>query len=323
MTKNLTYGVKSRGNTTFSRELQSARVIDIILDPVHPKYHTSEDIGTIFYAHIGTKKGADNKDVLPKAIPLFSFQKYYPLKNEIVLILDGDVVESNNSRSRSKFYLPSINIENNPHHNAVPWVGHNVERNKAGTQTYQNTLDGNVKNSQNTSLDINFGNYFLEKNYIRSLRPFEGDNILEGRFGNSIRLGSTTKKQNAWSQNGENSDPIIIIRNGQYNNLSDSTFGPNTENINFDDSSIYLTSNQNIANFVVASENMQSYTKGADQPYIAPKDQLIEPLETDIESDAPEGLSEFEKAFAAARKAGLETFMFKGNSYNTKLEGEE
>ena len=323
MSKNLKYGIRSRGNLNFARELQSVRVIDIILDPVHPKYHTSEDIGTIFYAKIDTRKGATIPEVLPIAKPLFSFQKYYPLKNEIVLILDGDIIETDNARRRVKYYLPSINIENNPHHNATPWVGHNVEKSKAGTQNYQNASDGNVKNSQNTPLEIDFGNYFLEKDYIRSLRPFEGDNILEGRFGNSIRLGSTTKKQNAWSQNGENSDPIIIIRNGQYDNPTDTTFGPNTENINFDDSSIYLTSNQNIANFVVASKNMQSYIKGADQPYIAPEDQLTEPFETDIEPDDSGGLSEFEKAFAAARGAGLETFIFEGNLYNTKLEGEE
>ena len=32
--------------------------------------------------------------------------------------------------------------------------------------------------------------------------------------------------------------------------------------------------------------------------------------------------SDFEKAFAAARKTGEETFMFNGKSYNTKLKGE-
>ena len=68
---------------------------------------------------------------------------------------------------------------------------------------------------------------------------------------------------------------------------------------------------------------MQSYVKGADKPYISPEDQLTEPFETDIEPDDSGGLSEFEKAFAAARGAGLETFIFEGNLYNTKLEGEE
>ena len=101
----------------------------------------------------------------------------------------------------------------------------------------------------------------------------EGDNILEGRLGNSIRLGSTSKPLNPWSQNGENSDPIIIIRNGQYNNINDETFNPNIEDINNDDSSIYLTSNQNINGFKVASKNMQSYNKG-ELPYKSPEDNL-------------------------------------------------
>ena len=269
MSKLLKYGIKSAPNFSLTRELQSARVIDIILDPVHPKYHTSEDIGTIFYADINTKKGSTFTEVLPRAFPLFSFQKYYPLKNEIVLILDGDIIDENNANRRIKFYLPSMYIGNNPHHNSIP-----LERDNIQPQNYSNAQDGNVANTTDRPLDVEFGNYFNEKDYIRSLRPFEGDNILEGRFGNSIRLGSTTKKQNAWSQNGENSDPIIIIRNGQYNNPNDTTFDPITENINLDDSSIYLTSNQNIANFQRASNNMQSYAENIDVPYMSPEDQI-------------------------------------------------
>ena len=146
-----------------------------------------------------------------------------------------------------------------------------------------NSQDGLSQKQSNNSIEILLGETFKEKDFIKPLRPFEGDNILEGRFGNTIRLGSTSKPLNPWSRNGENSDPIIIIRNGQFNNTNDDTFIPNVENINNDDSSIYLTSNQNISNFEVASKNMQSYVKGADKPYISPEDQLTEPLDTDIE----------------------------------------
>ena len=269
MAKILKYGIGSSNNFTLKRELQSVKVIDIILDPTHPKYHTSEDVGTIFYAHIENKKGSINPEVLPKAVPLFSFQKYYPLKNEIVLILTGDIEDSDGNSLRHQYYLPSINLGNNPHHNAAP-TGNRIEN----SGNYNNTLDGHTKNSENESLDLDFGYYFQEKDYIRSLRPFEGDNILEGRFGNSIRLGSTTKKQNPWSQRGENSDPIIVIRNGQFNNPENTTFNHNVENINLDASSIYLTSNQSIDNFQRASNNMQSYGENMDVPYMSPEDQI-------------------------------------------------
>ena len=40
------------------------------------------------------------------------------------------------------------------------------------------------------------------------------------------------------------------------------------------------------------------------------------------ETTEKEGLSEYEQAFAAARKAGKKTFEFEGKLHNTALEGE-
>ena len=270
MAKNLQFGINSRSNITTKRELQSVRVMDIILSPSHPKFSTSDSIGTIFYADIVSNKSTENPETLHTAVPLFSFQKYFPLINEIVLILDSDINTSTKSKQKIKYYLPNINIGNNPHHNAIPIV----ENYNNNSSNYNNTLDGSVKKSQNNALDIPLGETFVEKDFIKPLRPFEGDNILEGRFGNTIRLGSTSRPLNPWSQNGENSDPIIIIRNGQFNDINDETFNPNIEDINNDDSSIYLTSNQNISNFEVASKNLQSYSKG-ELPYISPEDRLV------------------------------------------------
>ena len=47
----------------------------------------------------------------------------------------------------------------------------------------------------------------------KNMLPFEGDMILEGRFGNSIRFGSSTPKgKNNWSENDSEGDPITILR---------------------------------------------------------------------------------------------------------------
>jgi hypothetical protein len=40
-------------------------------------------------------------------------------------------------------------------------------------------------------------------------------------------------------------------------------------------------------------------------------------------SSKKKGLSSFEKAFAAARKAGKKTFSWNGKTYHTKLKGEK
>lgn len=273
MSKLLNYSTTSGGGSTQKKEFTSVRVIDIILNTDHPKAASLggvDAIGTIFYGDIISKKGTDNPETLPTAKPLFSYQKYLPLINEIVLLTEVTIDKDNKSKEKLKLYLPNINIWNNPHHNAMP----HTEYYKSDNKGYLSTQDGFTKTPQDNSLNIPLGETFQEKDFIRPLRPFEGDNILEGRLGNSIRLGSTSKPLNPWSQNGENSDPIIIIRNGQYNNINDETFNPNIENINNDDSSIYLTSNQNISNFKVASKNLQSYNKG-EVPYISPEDRLV------------------------------------------------
>jgi len=96
--------------------------------------------------------------------------------------------------------------------------------------------------------------------------------ILEGRFGNSIRFGSTNisneiSNPNGWSNLGNTGDPITIIRNGQSPNLDKKGWLPTTENISGDASSIYLTSNQRIQNFEQASPYVDSW----DAKYIEPQ----------------------------------------------------
>jgi hypothetical protein len=96
----------------------------------------------------------------------------------------------------------------------------------------------------------NSGGKFVERTDIHPILPFTGDNIFEGRFGNSIRLGSTVKSnslyQNNWSTTGQEGDPITIIRNGQPPSSPDEGWLPTVENINNDLSSIYLTTTQRI-----------------------------------------------------------------------------
>jgi hypothetical protein len=78
--------------------------------------------------------------------------------------------------------------------------------------------------------------------------PYMGDVIYEGRWGNSIRFGSTVKSKsqysNPWSRSGNNGDPITIVRNGQNKLANEFGAEPITENIKNDLSSIYLTSTQ-------------------------------------------------------------------------------
>ena len=89
--------------------------------------------------------------------------------------------------------------------------------------------------------------------------------MIEGRFGQSIRFGSTVSKfkgYNSWSDVGTNGSPITIIRNGQGKVTSPKDpFASTVEDINTDGASIYMTSDQRIVIDDLSNFPMNSYGK--------------------------------------------------------------
>lgn len=242
---------------TLDDRFQTFRVKDIILDNTHPKFREYGEwngIGTIEFEPIDVNAGGDI--INPTATPLIPYLKNYPLVNEIVLIFrltDRNIDQV--SGTTSYYYLNPLSLWNHPHHNAYPNVIHSTQVPESQQKDYQSIEQGSVRRVTDNSTEINLnspkiGGTFIEKTNIHPLLPFAGDNILEGRFGNSIRLGNTSKTKgtikNNWSGAGENGDPITIIRNGQPETSSEEGWIPLTENINKDLSSIYLTSKQKL-----------------------------------------------------------------------------
>jgi hypothetical protein len=247
----------------------AARVIDIVLNEKHQYYNLVGEwngIGAIFY-EIVNKSGT--KSYPNFALPYDAQLKTYPLINEIVLLISlpnqsmGFV-----SSNESYFYMSPLGIWNHPHHNAYPNLldGLNDEEQ---TRDYPSSTSGSVRRvtDGSTEIDLNSSNPSQntfpekekEKTNIHPLLPFMGDSLLEGRYGQSLRFGSTarsnfnfpTEIQNNWSDSGENGDPITILRNGQPTKTSDEGWIPITENIRYDLSSIYLTSYQQLKDFKV------------------------------------------------------------------------
>jgi hypothetical protein len=261
------------GNTISNAQekVVAARVIDIVLNEKHQYYDLVgqwNGIGAIFY-EIVNKSGT--KSYPNFALPYDSQLKTYPLINEIVCLISlpnqsMGLVSSN----ESYFYLSPLGIWNHPHHNAYPNLLDGI-KDKKQTNDYQ--LSGSVRRVTDSGTDIELNssnssqNTFREKINIHPLLPFMGDSLLEGRYGQSLRFGSTarsnflfpTEIQNNWSNSGKNGDPITILRNGQPTKTSDEGWVPITENIRYDQSSIYLTSTQKLKDFKVSSELYQSY----------------------------------------------------------------
>ena len=249
------------------QDFTPSRVFSVILDSNHPKYSGEDSIGTIFYGKVSENIPKEiDLNSLNRAKPLFSFIKYVPLLNEVVLILK---TTSRNVYSDvggdgvfiSNYYLPNINIWNNSQQNSLP-----QENNLKNTPNANSAEEASLGMEQNQSEKnkIPLGEYFTEKDNIKSVQPFEGDMILEGRFGNSIRFGSSNPRgKNNWSENDSEGEPVTIISNGQPQVAGDTIL----EDINNIDSSIFMLSNQNINNFTPASLNIQSLgTKIAPTP---------------------------------------------------------
>lgn len=255
----------------------SARVTDIVLDETNKekfeKYGGWNGIGTINWEPINTP--ASKNQVQPTARPFFPQFKNYPLVNELVTLIkmpDSDI--GTQDTSEIYYYLNTISIWNHPHHNAYPNIFDEV-KDEEQQADYQAVEGGSVRRVEDESTEINLqgdnpsGGTFVEKPNIHPILPFVGDNIFEGRFGNSIRLGSTTKSKglykNNWSENGDDNNPITILRNGQPLDAGDEGWLPIVENINKDLSSIYLTSNQLIP-IKAASTNYTGLEESPEYP---------------------------------------------------------
>ena len=199
----------------------------------------------------------NNEDILSfKGIPLkkyiakpldVNFVKL-PVVGELVPLinfLDSD--STKNIYNKNTFYFNSINSWNSPHQNSLQNISalDSVESTEVA-----NPEDGNPFVVGGDLPEL--GENFTERNDVKKVQMYEGDILIEGRFGQHIRLGSSDKileeNPNWWSEGSDETlgRPVTIISNGQ-----------STENIgeleprdlyktdiNKDPSTIILTENQ-------------------------------------------------------------------------------
>ena len=158
--------------------------------------------------------------------PYWTNIKQIPYVGEAVIIFE--TFSSNSSSTTGEpqwYYMNPIGIQSNVNNNIIPNDGL--------------TLDPEFKDTP-----------------ISPLQPYRGDLMIEGRWGNSIRFGSTIKFKNNYSVNtswsgGSVGDPITVISNGQdYKSNRDFV----TERIDTDPSSLYLTSTQHLDHLTLSKE---------------------------------------------------------------------
>lgn len=243
--------------------IKAVRVASIVLDENHPRFKELGEwnaLGVIEYEDVVNPLPSSN---LPIAFPLRGNSKNLPLINEIVYIINlPDTGIGEISSNFKEYYIDVISLWNHPHHNAYPNDPNRLTTSQQ--KDYIQTQLGDVRRVTDQSTEIFLGQTFKERSNIHPLLPFEGDMLYEGRWGNSIRIGSTVKDTpNNWSTTGSNGDPIFIIRNGQGKQTEEGWI-PTVEDINNDDSSIYLTSTQKVP-LKASSTNYFSYKNNPPQ----------------------------------------------------------
>ena len=281
---------------------QTKRVVSVIYDASHDFYEGLQSIGRIFYEDANSvsneRIGEPSLNLTNSALPITSNNQFFPLIGELVLVVktvsNKPVTQRDEHYKNQNYYYPPIRVHNQSSHNAFPFK-YKIGNSASNKELKQKAQDGSPNKAvKNQTPTFPLGEYFTDKD-IKRLIPFEGDYIIEGRFGNSIRFGATTpfnidkpiEEQsfpNPWSIgsiDGEDTsdktkaqigDPITIIRNGQKVDLneSDSTLEDYLEDINGDHSSIYMCSNQKLIDFQVAGTTTASPPTVSQDSYLIP-----------------------------------------------------
>ena len=221
------YGVKKSTGNSSTRNTGEVgnlnisgfgRVVDLVLDETNPDFSLFGgplSIGGIRYRPLELGSLENDPSTLPFAYFYDTGIKVYPLKGEIVKIISApDENIGISVTSRKTYYMPAVNIWNQNNHNAYPDTTQNVG-------------------------PVDLGTGVQENSNVQILSPLPGDIILEGRTGNSIRLGGYNGN---YTPNSKNGSPYIFLRAGQVDGPTSAD--TSVENINTDKTSVYLATDQ-------------------------------------------------------------------------------
>lgn len=192
------------------------RVVDIVLDNSKILYNTAGNqlpIGAIKYQDVNTPVNANGE--FSYALPALNSIKQYPLVNEIVTIQTGPNPDFQESVGQTvNYYSTILNIWGAPHHNALP--------------------------TQGVDFNSPIGDGIPELKDINPLFPFPGDILIEGRQGQSVRIGGYATQENKITDSVNNGKPYILISNGQIKTKNG--IDHIIEDINEDFNSLYFLS---------------------------------------------------------------------------------
>ena len=167
---------------------------------------------------------------------------YYPRnRNNIILPIVGETVRVFTGGGVREYERiasnPSLNLGNFAKDAAKNLLPNDEKPNKSKSKNYKEVSQtGTTNTSGGSGTKIkDYGEYFQPQR-VNSLRLYEGDTLLQSRFGQSIRFSAYNNEENTFS-------PTIIIRNRENDLTTQEKEGFITEeDINRDGSIIAITS---------------------------------------------------------------------------------
>ena len=186
--------------------------------------------------------------------------KQIPLVGEFVIIYKTFNEQAASDIWRETwYYVSSIDVQSAVNENLLPGLSNGLDE-----------VDIN---------EVTPGKTFVRQT-ISPLQVYEGDYVLEGRNGNSIRFGSTIStdhpagyytKAPKW-ENGNPGDPIIILSNGRPNRKNQEFV---VEDVEADASSLYLTTTQEISNLKYSRDLVDPYASFKGSQLIGNADRIV------------------------------------------------
>lgn len=212
-----------------------------------------------------------NKSQRIVAKPLNINSKNIPVVGEYVCVqkAPSDKLSPIGSGITVFYYSDTVSLQGNVNNNILENAATLKGRFVGGD--YESTSVG-IPNPSTSPITDKKNKEFKEVSNLSQLQPYSGDIIHEGRFGQSIRFGYTPKNADSkispsWTSTTTDS-PITIIRNGAGKSNGYNKFV--IEDINEDDSSIWLGSKQKIG---LKSSN--SFTLGVTPTNLYSKPQIV------------------------------------------------
>jgi len=235
-----------------SLEKKVGWVSHVVLDETD-KLAIAEKLGSQVIGQIRYRQTSDLSipaEKLPKANPFDKSFKSLPIINELVEIYE----------QQGGFYYRRIGTDDNPTQTAfLDALANNFspkKDEKQKTTEYQNTEKTGIVNtsSKNASKPAKYGNYYEPQQGIHRLKLYEGDTLIESRFGQSIRFSAYNNTAGGNDEQGNPKPafaPTLIIRNGEASENNKKERGVSVEeDINRDGSIIAMTSGQHQLGFI-------------------------------------------------------------------------